>query len=83
MKTVYDKHGNETTVDEVDARELIATGEWFAEKPVAEPVPDHLIDPDPDPLTEPVPDHLIEPVPEPLVEPAPTPERKPSRGDHR
>lgn len=36
MITIYDKSGNPKNVDGVDAREHIATGEWFAEAPKTE-----------------------------------------------
>ena len=35
MQTIYDKNGTPKTVEGVDAREHIATGEWFAEVPQA------------------------------------------------
>lgn len=46
MKTVYDEEGNSFTVDPVDAREYIATGRFFTERPVvkatqeATPIPE-------------------------------------------
>lgn len=39
MKTIYNAYGNSVTVDSVDAREYIETGEWFADPP-AEPEPE-------------------------------------------
>lgn len=33
MQTVYDAQGNSFTVDAVDAREYLATGRFFTEKP--------------------------------------------------
>jgi hypothetical protein len=39
MKTIYDASGNEITIDAVDAREYIETGQWFAEKPSPVPAP--------------------------------------------
>lgn len=35
MKTIYNKDGDAVTCEAVDAREMIETGEWFAENPVA------------------------------------------------
>lgn len=43
MKTIYDAAGDSVTLESVDAREYIETGEWFAEPPAA-----------PDPVPEPV-----------------------------
>lgn len=40
MKTIYDAEGVAKTVEPVDAREHIATGQWFSsppEKPEAKP----------------------------------------------
>ena len=46
MKTIYDKDGNSKTVEDVDAREHIETGEWFAVKPEADaPVVEPAVDP--------------------------------------
>lgn len=35
MKTIYNKDGDALTCEAVDAREMIETGEWFAENPVS------------------------------------------------
>jgi hypothetical protein len=39
MKTIYDAEGNSVTLESVDAREYIETGQWFAEKPAPAPEP--------------------------------------------
>jgi hypothetical protein len=39
MKTIYDAEGNSVTLESVDAREYIETGQWFAEKPEPAPEP--------------------------------------------
>ena len=39
MKTIYSADGKSVTVESVDAREYIETGEWFADPP-AEPEPE-------------------------------------------
>lgn len=35
MRTIYDADGNPKTLESVDAREYIATGQWFADPPGA------------------------------------------------
>lgn len=46
MQTIYDKDGKPKTVESVDAREHIETGEWFAVPPKAEePVVEPAVEP--------------------------------------
>ena len=35
MRTIYDADGNPKTLESVDAREYIASGQWFADPPGA------------------------------------------------